>query len=145
MVSDGQRLTNAKRVTFAEDLVEVISFLSESPIEREESHDHDWYDEYDEEDDFWGAPIVLPDTPSMMNKGIDSLDQEGIVILSDELGEIDIIYPCKEFVICEIEEPELPEIGSAYANPQEAKYEANPQIEPFKSHVGFPSVETDSD
>jgi hypothetical protein len=141
MVSDGQRLTSAKRVTFAEDLVEVFSFLTESHIEREESDDHDWSGEHDEDDDFWGVPIVLPDKPSMMNNGIDYLDQESILIPSDELGEIDI----NELVSREIEEPELLEIGSTYSNPQEARYEASPRIERFKSQVGFPSVETDAD
>ena len=62
----------------------------------------------------------------------------------DDPAEIDVTHPESELVPCEIEEPELLEIGGADNNPQEAEYEANPQIEPFKRQVDIPHIDTES-
>jgi hypothetical protein len=76
---------------------------------------------------------------SMMNNGI---YQEIVWIAVDEPGEIDDHWG-SELVLDEIEEPEPPEIGGA-DNIQEAHYETNPGIEPFKRQVDIPPIETES-
>jgi hypothetical protein len=82
---------------------------------------------------------------SMMNNGINYLDQEIVWISVDEPGEIDDIRLDSELVLYDIEEPEsLEEIGGADDIPQEAHYERNPRIDPFKSRVDIPSIETES-
>merc|ERR1719473_2422608 len=57
---------------------------------------------------------------SMMNNDINDLDEEIVWISVDEAGEIDFIHPGSMLVPCEIEEPELLEIGGADNTPLEA-------------------------
>lgn len=81
---------------------------------------------------------------SMMNNDINNLDKEIVWISVDEPGEIDFIHPGSMWVPCEIEEPEIPEIGGADNTPLEAHNKRNPQIERFKAQLNIPHIEIES-